>query len=269
MDLGEGVVWTGDCNNLVVEKCLAHYGRVQIGRRGSDCHIHCAREQQGVELGGAVRAQLDVEVVSAACEQLYETGCRVLGEQAGRCDTEQPPTAVRLTDLADSAVLQTEHLSRPTGEAEATRGESQSRCCAGEQLVAEFLAELTDVHGRGCLGHAQLRGSLLDRAKSNNRGESTQLGGCHERLFLTHGGNWARSLWEYTSMCCLPKSFPPSRYSSRVARVSTVAPIQTSCGSLVLSCPPASRRGISAGQRKPLSNKVTHVELGTVSQRTV
>ena len=78
-----------------------------------------------LELAGVAHAQLDVEVVGPAGEQLDQPGRRVLGEQARRGHPQQPSAVAGLADLEDRPVLQAEHLGRPAGQPQTARGERQ------------------------------------------------------------------------------------------------------------------------------------------------
>ena len=59
-------------------------------------------------------------------EQLDEPGGGVLGEQGGRRDPQQPPTAAGLADLPDGPVLQPQDLGGPTGQSKPAGGERQA-----------------------------------------------------------------------------------------------------------------------------------------------
>ncbi len=69
----------------------------------------------------AAHAQLDVQVVGPAGEQLDQPGRGVLGEQAGRGHPQQPAAAAGLADLEDGAVLQAQHLGGPAGQPQPAR----------------------------------------------------------------------------------------------------------------------------------------------------
>jgi hypothetical protein len=126
-----------------------------------------------------VDAQLDVEVIRPAGEQVDQSRRGVLGEQAGRGHPQQPPPAAGLADLEDRPILQPQHLGRAAGQAQPTGGERDARRRADEQPVAELLAQLADVERHGRFGNGQVDRGLLDRAQPDNCGESSQLCRCH------------------------------------------------------------------------------------------
>ena len=182
LHLGQWVVGAGDCDDLVVEERRATDRLVEVAGSRTDRNVDGAGHQQAAELSRAVLAQLDVEVVGAAGEQLDQTWSSVLGKQAGHADAQQPAPAGCLAHLEDGAVLQPKHLGGPGGQAEAAGGEREPCTCGYEQLVAELFAQLGDVQRHCCLGDLEAGGRLLDRAESDNGGESAQLSRRHGAL---------------------------------------------------------------------------------------
>ena len=79
------------------------------------------------QLAGGSHAQLHVEILGPAREELDEAGRGVLGEQAGGGQPQQPAALARGADLADGLVLQAEHLRRPAGQPQAAGGEGDAR----------------------------------------------------------------------------------------------------------------------------------------------
>jgi len=118
----ERVLRAGDDEQLVVEERRARDRLVGLLRARADRHVHRPGPQQPVELARAVHAELDVEVVGAAGEQVDEPGRGVLGEQAGRGHPQQPATGPGLAHLEDRAVLQAQHLRGPAGQPQPRRG---------------------------------------------------------------------------------------------------------------------------------------------------
>src|ERR1039458_8910384 len=74
------------------------------------------REQQSAELARTADAQLNIQVVGAAGEQLDEPGCGMLREQVRGGNSQQATTSSGLAHLEDGAVLQTDQLSRTAGK---------------------------------------------------------------------------------------------------------------------------------------------------------
>lgn len=107
---------TGDDDDLVVEERSLHGALAEPCTARPDREVDPSCREQRLELARVMHAQLDVEVVRAAGEQLDEPRRCVLGEQARRRDPHQAPSASRLAYFADRSVLQAEHLDRTTCE---------------------------------------------------------------------------------------------------------------------------------------------------------
>ena len=98
---------------------------------------------------GVADAELQVEVGGPVREDLDQAGGGVLGEEAGRAHPQQPAALTGSAHLQHRDVLQPEHLGRPAGQPQPARRERQATPAAGEQLVAQLLAELSDVQRHG------------------------------------------------------------------------------------------------------------------------
>ncbi len=180
-----GVVRGDHREHLVVQERLVRQLVRHVGRHRAEGDVHGAGREQGGELRAGPDAQLHVEVVRTAREQLDEARGGVLGEDAGRRHPQQPPAVAGLADLADGAVLQAEDLDRPARQPQPAGGERQPGRRTREELVVELAAQLGDVHRDRRLAHLQLVGRRLDRAQPHHGGEGAQLGGGHVRTSRT------------------------------------------------------------------------------------
>jgi hypothetical protein len=120
-----------------------------------------------------VHAEFHVQIVRPAGEQFDQAGRRVLGEERGSRQPQQPATSAGLADLLDRAVLQAEQFGRATGQSQPTRGERQPGRSTGEEPVAQLLAQVPDVQRDSRFGYAQFPSGLLDRPKPDHRRERT------------------------------------------------------------------------------------------------
>src|SRR5665647_3448186 len=104
-------------DDLVLEERRADRRGVDVRGHRAEGDVDGTREQQRAELAWAADAQLDVQVVGPAGEQLDETWCRMFGEQARSGDAQEATTNAGLAHLEDRAILQPQHLGRSAGKA--------------------------------------------------------------------------------------------------------------------------------------------------------
>jgi hypothetical protein len=100
-----------------------------------------------------VHARFDVEVVGASREQFHQAGCGVLGEQTRRGAAQRSPAGAGLPYLQDRPVPQSQQFGGPAREPQPAGGEREPVGRAGEELVAEFPAQMREVDGDGGLGY--------------------------------------------------------------------------------------------------------------------
>ena len=177
---GQLVAGPDDHGHLVLEERVVGQlgGREGVAR--ADRHVDGAGGEQRRQLGGGPHAQLHVEVLGPAGEELDQPGGGVLGEQARRGQPQEPaargpPRSPRGSSGPAGPSISVARVARRRP----ARGEADAGRAAGEERVVELLAQHGHVARHRRLGHPELGGGRLHRAEAHHGGERPQLRGGH------------------------------------------------------------------------------------------
>ena len=181
-ELGHRVIRAGNSDDLVVQERLADDRLVERGWSRTDGDVDGPGQQQVHEAARWMNAQLDVQIVRPAGEQVDQAGRRVFGEQARRT----PPAAVGVRRRPGSPRGWCDPAARASRAARlASRSPPgvKARPGAGsdEQPVAELLAQLPDVQRNRRFGDAQISCCPFHRSEPHYSCERAQLGRGHAR----------------------------------------------------------------------------------------